>query len=55
MADNAPKDKLNLKQIFGCVDMNYKGAWNEFSDEEKKTLLATKKNKPRKYRAFRAK
>ena len=36
MADNAPKDKLNLKQIFGCVDMNYKGAWNEFSDEEKK-------------------
>jgi hypothetical protein len=38
MADNAPKDKLNLKQIFGCVDMNYKGAWNEFSDEEKKSV-----------------
>lgn len=32
------QEKLNLKQILGCVDMNYKGAWNEFSDEEKKSV-----------------
>ena len=31
-------EKLNLKQILGCVDMNYKGAWKEFSDEEKKSV-----------------
>jgi hypothetical protein len=32
------QEKLNLKQIFGCIDMNYKGAWKEFSDEEKKSV-----------------
>ena len=31
-------EKLNLKQILGCVDMNYKGAWKEFSAEEKKSV-----------------
>jgi hypothetical protein len=31
-------EKLNLKQILGCIDMNYKGAWKEFSDEEKKSV-----------------
>src|SRR6056297_2460735 len=31
-------DKLNLKQILGCVDMNYKGAWKEFTDDEKKSV-----------------
>ena len=31
-------EKLNLKQILGCVDMNYKGAWKEFTDEEKKSV-----------------
>jgi len=31
-------DKLNLKQILGCIDMNYKGAWKEFSDEERKSV-----------------
>lgn len=31
-------DKLNLKQILGCVDMNYKGGWKEFTDEEKKSV-----------------
>jgi len=34
----ASEQKLNLKQILGCVDMNYKGAWKEFSDEEKKSV-----------------
>lgn len=38
MADEIPTDKLSLKQILGCVDMNYKGAWNEFNDEEKKSV-----------------
>jgi len=32
------QEKLNLKQILGCVDMNYKGAWKEFSDDEKKSV-----------------
>ena len=32
------QEKLNLKQILGCIDMNYKGAWKEFSDEEKKSV-----------------
>jgi hypothetical protein len=31
-------EKLNLKQILGCVDMNYKGAWKEFSEDEKKSV-----------------
>ena len=31
-------EKLNLKQILGCVDMNYKGAWKEFTDDEKKSV-----------------
>lgn len=31
-------DKLNLKQILGCIDMNYKGAWKEFTEEEKKSV-----------------
>jgi hypothetical protein len=31
-------EKLNLKQILGCVDMNYKGAWKEFTAEEKKSV-----------------
>ena len=31
-------EKLNLKQILGCIDMNYKGAWDEFTDEEKKSV-----------------
>lgn len=31
-------EKLNLKQILGCIDMGYKGAWKEFSDEEKKSV-----------------
>lgn len=31
-------EKLNLKQILGCVDMNYKGAWKEFNDEERKSV-----------------
>ena len=31
-------EKLNLKQILGCVDMNYKGAWKEFTEEEKKSV-----------------
>jgi len=31
-------EKLNLKQILGCVDMNYKGAWKEFLDEERKSV-----------------
>ena len=32
------EEKLNLKQILGCIDMNYKGAWKEFTDEEKKSV-----------------
>jgi len=32
------QEKLNLKQILGCIDMNYKGAWKEFTDEEKKSV-----------------
>ena len=32
------EEKLNLKQILGCVDMNYKGAWKEFTEEEKKSV-----------------
>jgi len=32
------QEKLNLKQILGCVDMNYKGAWKEFTDDEKKSV-----------------
>jgi len=31
-------EKLTLKQTLGCIDMNYKGAWKEFSDEEKKSV-----------------
>ena len=34
----ASQEKLNLKQILGCIDMNYKGAWKEFSEEEKKSV-----------------
>lgn len=32
------KEKLDLKQILGCVDMGYKGAWKEFTDEERKSV-----------------
>jgi hypothetical protein len=32
------EEKLTLKQILGCVDMNYKGAWKEFSKEERKSI-----------------
>lgn len=32
------KEKLDLKQILGCVDMGYKGAWKEFTDDEKKSV-----------------
>lgn len=31
-------EKLTLKQILGCIDVNYKGAWKEFSEEEKKSI-----------------
>jgi hypothetical protein len=31
-------EKLNLKQILGCIDYNYKGAWKEFTDDEKKSV-----------------
>jgi hypothetical protein len=31
-------EKLNLKQVLGCIDMNYKGAWKEFTEEEKKSV-----------------
>lgn len=31
-------DKLSLKQILACVDMNYKNAWKEFNDDEKKSV-----------------
>lgn len=31
-------EKLNLKQILACIDMNYKNAWKEFSEEEKKSV-----------------
>lgn len=32
------EEKLILKQILGCVDMNYKNAWKEFTDDEKKSV-----------------
>jgi len=32
------QEKLNLKQILGCVDMGYKAAWDEFTDDEKKSV-----------------
>lgn len=32
------KEKLDLKQILGCVDMGYKGAWKEFTEEERKSV-----------------
>lgn len=32
------KEKLDLKQILGCVDMGYKGAWKEFTDDERKSV-----------------
>ena len=32
------EEKLTLKQILGCIDMNYKGAWKEFTEEEKKSV-----------------
>jgi hypothetical protein len=31
-------EKLDLKQILGCVDMGYKGAWKEFTEDEKKSV-----------------
>lgn len=34
MSDN----KLTLKQILGCVDLNYHNAWKEFTAEEKKSV-----------------
>ena len=32
------ENKLSLKQILGCVDVNYRGAWKEFTAEEKKSV-----------------
>lgn len=32
------QEKLTLKQILGCIDMNYKGAWDEFTEEERKSV-----------------
>jgi hypothetical protein len=32
------QEKLNLKQILGCIDMGYKGAWDEFTEEERKSV-----------------
>lgn len=31
-------DKLSLRQILACVDMNYKNAWKEFNEEERKSV-----------------
>jgi hypothetical protein len=32
------ENKLTLKQILGCVDLNYGNAWKEFTAEEKKSV-----------------
>jgi hypothetical protein len=32
------KEKLSLKQILGCIDFNYRNAWKEFTEEEKKSV-----------------
>lgn len=32
------QEKLTLKQILACVDFGYTNAWEEFSDEEKKSV-----------------
>ena len=31
-------EKLSLKQILACVDLGYTNAWDEFTDEEKKSV-----------------
>jgi hypothetical protein len=33
-----PKNELTLTQILGCIDKNFKSAWKEFTDEEKKCV-----------------
>lgn len=32
------QEKLTLKQILACVDLKYKNAWKEFTEQEKKSV-----------------